>query len=78
LPPHIDCIERVGIGISQRASLDYFAGIRTAPSSRQRQCQWRLTIAERDRPTPAGWVEAWRGGRPSDRKERWYLDRRTD
>lgn len=78
LPPNIDCIERVGIGVSQRASLDYFAGIRTVPPSRKRQCQWRLTIDEKDRPTPAGWVEAWRGGRPSDRKERWYLDRRTD
>jgi len=78
LPPNIDCIERVGIGISQRASLDYFAGIRTVPPSRKRQCHWRLTIDEKDRPTPAGWVETWRGGRPSDRKERWYLDRRVD
>lgn len=78
LPRDIDCIERVGIGASQRASLDYFAGIRTVAPTRKRQCRWRLTIDEKDRPAPAGWIEAWRGGRPSDRKERWYLDRRAD
>ncbi len=79
LPQNIDCIERAaGIGTSQRASLDYFAGIRTVAPSRKRQCNWRLTVDATDRSPPAGWVETWHGGRPSDRKERWYLDRRVD
>lgn len=79
LPQDIDCIDRAaGIDASQRASLDYFSGIRTVAPSRKRQCHWRLTIDVIDRPAPIGWIEAWRGSRPSDRKERWYLDRRAD
>jgi len=78
LPQGSDCIERdTSLGTSQRASLDYFAGIRTVAPSRKRQCNWRLSIDANDRATPVGWIETWRGGRPSDRKERWYLDRRA-
>lgn len=78
LPQGIDCIERGELGLAQRASLDYFAGIRTvAPSSRQ-PCGWRLTVDNRRRASPPGWSEVWQGGRTSDRKERWYLDRRAD
>lgn len=77
LPQDIDCIDRTGIGISQRAALDYFAGIRTEAPARKRQCDWRLTIDDKDRPASAGWTEVWQGGRTSDRKERWYLDRRA-
>lgn len=79
LPPGIDCIEHRDFGAAQRASLDYFAGIRTAPpAARKQPCGFRLSIDGKDRTVPAGWVEIWHGGRTSDRKERWYLDRRTD
>jgi 4-amino-4-deoxy-L-arabinose transferase-like glycosyltransferase len=78
LPPEADCIERAEIGMAQRASLDYFAGIRTVAAGRKQQCGWRLSIKEKGRTLPAGWVEVWQGGRTSDRKERWYLDRRAD
>lgn len=79
LPANANCIERHGIGPAQRASLDYFAGIRTLPAGRgARQCDWRLTVADPGRVTPDGREEIWRGGRPSDRKERWYLDKRID
>lgn len=78
LPKDIDCIERADIGFAQRASLDYFAGIRTVAPSRTQTCSWRLTIDQKQRTTPDGWSEVWRGGRTSDRKERWYLDRRAD
>jgi len=64
--------------MAQRASLDYFAGIRTVAAGRKQQCGWRLSINEKGRTLPAGWVEVWQGGRTSDRKERWYLDRRAD
>lgn len=78
LPPTGECIERADIGMAQRASLDYFAGIRTVASSGNKVCNWRLTIQEKGRPAPQGWTEVWQGGRTSDRKESWYLDRRAD
>jgi 4-amino-4-deoxy-L-arabinose transferase-like glycosyltransferase len=76
LPQDIVCIARVGLGSAQRASLDYFAGIRTLPPSRGAHCDWRLVVDDRRRETPTGWVEHWQGHRPSDRNERWYLERR--
>jgi 4-amino-4-deoxy-L-arabinose transferase-like glycosyltransferase len=75
VPRDIDCIERVNLGPAQRAALDYFAGIRTAPAG-SAQCGWRLGIAQKQRAAPTGWSEVWRGGRPSDRREIWYLERR--
>ncbi len=79
LPADMDCVERAGLGPAQRASLDYFAGIRTIAAARGNHggpCNLRLTLGDTDRVTPPGWTEIWRGGRPSDRKERWYLERR--
>lgn len=78
LPKSVDCIERIGITTAHRASLDYFAGIRTVPVSRtaRSQCHWRLSTGDKNRKVPEGWTEYWRGQRPSDRDERWYLDKR--
>lgn len=78
MPGGSDCIERSNIGPAQRALLDYFAGIRTVVPSSSRNCGWRLSIGSKDRIVPAGWAEHWQGRRPSDRTERWYLDRRID
>lgn len=78
LPQGVDCIERQDIGHSQRASLDYFAAIRTVAPGRKPACSWRLSVAGTNREIAAGWEEVWQGGRTSDRKERWYLDRRAD
>jgi len=78
LPSGIDCIERDDLGFAHRASLDYFAGIRTVAPGRNQACGWRLSVAGTHRRIPTGWMEVWQGGRTSDRKERWYLDRRTD
>lgn len=77
LPPAGECIERADIGMAQRASLDYFAGIRTVAPGARKSCSWRLTVDEKNRNVPEGWTEVWQGGRTSDRKERWYLDRRA-
>lgn len=76
LPREVDCIERIDIGMAQRASLDYFVGVRTVAPGRKPQCGWRLSVREKGREVPEGWTEVWQGGRTSDRKERWYLDRR--
>jgi hypothetical protein len=77
LPAEIDCIERVSVSAAQRASLDYFAGIRTVPPTRKHTCSWRLVIVDsKDREITTGWQERWQGHRPSDRDERWYLDQR--
>lgn len=76
LPQKVDCLERVGIGVSQRASLDYFIGIRTTPPLRSRECNWRLVEGDNNLRAPDGWTERWQGHRPSDRKERWFLYQR--
>ncbi len=77
LPQQIDCIERVSVSVAQRASLDYFAGIRTELPARKRNCSWRLVIIDnKDREVTTGWQERWQGHRPGDRNERWYLDQR--
>lgn len=77
LPAGVDCIERDNVGPAQRVSLDYFAGIRTVAPVAQRPCNWRLSAGQRRPSPPEGWSEVWQGGRSSDRKERWYLDRRN-
>lgn len=74
LPPDSDCIARRGLGASQRASLDYFAGIRTQTTN---NCRWLLVQSHpRERP-PADWDKIWEGHRPGDRDEVWRLYRRN-
>jgi hypothetical protein len=74
LPASVDCLERINLGPAQRASLDYFAGLRTQPSGNL--CTWRLRVSDRNHQSPSGWETYWQGQRPSDRKDRWYLERR--
>ena len=78
IPADSGCIERSNFGSAQRASLDYFAGIRTVAATQKKQCLWRLTIDDRDYATPMGWTLVWQGNRPSDRKEKWFLERRIE
>lgn len=78
LPAGGGCIERDDVGTSQRASLDYFAGIRTVAPSENRRCQLRLVIGPKEREESIGWTEIWQDGRTSNRKERWYLELRAD
>ncbi|MDP3033240.1 MAG: hypothetical protein Q8N33_14290, partial [Rhodocyclaceae bacterium] len=76
LPQKVACLERVGIGASQRASLDYFIGLRTIPPTQTRECDWRLVAGDKNQKAPTGWTERWQGHRPSDRNERWFLYQR--
>jgi 4-amino-4-deoxy-L-arabinose transferase-like glycosyltransferase len=78
LPSSVDCIERGDIGPAQRASLDYFAGIRTEAPSEHRSCSWRIGIGQKESTVLSNWTEVWQGARTSNPKERWYLERRSD
>lgn len=73
LPASSGCIGREGLGPAHRAILDYFAGIRTIPAAKAAACDWRIVLASPGWEAPAGWRIVWTGGRPSDRKERWFL-----
>lgn len=71
------CIARGDLGLPQRASLDYFSGIRTVAGNRASDCRYLITQttpgAAKNLP---GWTlirEAWR---PGDKSERLRLYRR--
>lgn len=78
LPAQVDCIERIGINTTERASLDYFTGIHTMPPPAARNCHWRLVDGDKDRPPPAGWQIVWQGRRPLDRDNLWTLEQRKN
>jgi len=71
------CIVRQGLGLSQRASLDYFAGIRTVSRRQAADCAWMIVQttprAEKDL---TGWTLVRETARPGDKGERLRLYRR--
>lgn len=73
------CIARRGLGLAQRASLDYFNGIRTVGANRARDCRYLIMQttprAEHDLP---GWTLVRETSRPGDKSERLRLYRRSD
>ncbi|HEY9102911.1 hypothetical protein [Chitinimonas sp.] len=77
--PKQGCIASENLHPSQRAVLHYYLGVLTErrelnPNS---QCNWLLRQGgDETLSAPDGWVETWRGGRPGDRNERYYLYRR--
>jgi hypothetical protein len=79
LGPHPGCIARRGLGLAQRASLDYFDGIRTVSSSRSRNCRYLIAqatpLSEQDLP---GWTLLRETSRPGDKSERLRLYRRAE
>ncbi len=89
LPPSASCIAGRNIGYAQQVSLDYFAGIRTRPSSEgsersekagnpARACPLMLVQASSWPPSSEpGWKKLWEGHRPGDRSERFYLYQRA-
>ncbi|MBK9956058.1 MAG: hypothetical protein IPP18_13270 [Rhodocyclaceae bacterium] len=74
LPVDAGCVDRRGLGASQRASLDYFAGIRTRATDSK--CPWLLVQSHPREKPPADWAKVWEGRRPGDRDEIWRLYRR--
>ena len=78
MPDGASCIGRSGLGLPQRASLDYFAGIRTAsPRNGGRKCTLLLVQGPPREEAQPGWKKIWEGSRPGDRNERLRLYRRN-
>lgn len=81
--PAKGCVASQNVGVSQRALLDYFAGLKTrqierTPSAAQ-VCDtflWQGSVADAE-PLAAPWMNVWEGARPGDRKELYRLYRRA-
>ncbi len=73
------CIARRGLGLAQRASLDYFNGIRTVGASRNKDCRWLIaqTTPNAGKDLP-GWTLVRETARPGDKGERLRLYRRAE
>jgi 4-amino-4-deoxy-L-arabinose transferase-like glycosyltransferase len=74
LPKDAGCVARRGLGLPQRAMLDYFGSIRTRWQIGE--CQWLITQDNPDEASLAGWHQVWEGHRPGDRNERLRLYRK--
>lgn len=73
LPKSGACISAVDVSDSFLASLDYFQGVRTIPSSspESEKCTLLLMLGTPKEETAArigGWQKLWEGGRPGDRR----------
>lgn len=71
------CIARRNLGPAQRASLDYFDGIRTVSGSKSKECSYLIvqTSAASEKTLP-GWHLIMQTARPGDKIERLRLYRR--
>lgn len=81
LPNPADCVASRGLGESQRAVLDYFAGLRTRRLERlvTNDCGYMLTQSVQSTPTvedPTEWRMMWEGARPGDKVELFRLYQR--
>ena len=80
LPSQYQCISSRNLGETQRAMLEYYAGIITQRSDiiGTVDCNLLLILSRaKDHPSVGGdWEKIWEGSRPGDRIERYYLYRR--
>ena len=73
------CIARRGLGLAQRASLDYFDGIRTTGGAGARDCRYLIVqTTPRAEQQIDGWVLLRDAARPGDKGERLRLYRRAE
>ncbi len=82
LPADRRCIASLSLGESQRALLDYFAGVTTLryeASGSASTCDLLLTQGNTDGSgaMTSPWQLLWQGNRPGDRRERYRLYRRA-
>ncbi|MBC7779449.1 MAG: glycosyltransferase family 39 protein [Proteobacteria bacterium] len=82
LPQQYRCVASQTLGESQRALLDYFAGLKTRSVERSRAAAEECDVylwqgwAWDDEALSAPWVKVWEGARPGDRKELYRLYQR--
>ncbi len=77
LPGHYQCVASYGLGESERAMLEYYAGIRVRPleSTRMTSCDLLILGSGRDKVDAEPidrWRIAWDGVRPQDRPKEHY------
>jgi hypothetical protein len=82
LPKGFRCMSSIGLGDSQRAMLEYYAGIvtyREEVAQARRECDLMLTqgTVAQEPPVGNGWKKVWEGARPGDTKERLRLYKRV-
>lgn len=79
LGKYAGCIERRGLGLAQRASLDYFSGIRTVSQARAKNCDHAIVQTSRgsEKSLP-GWTLLLETSRPGEKVERLRLYQRND
>ena len=67
------CLQAAPLGLAERASIAYFAGVRFGEM--KENCPWLLAQGSRadEMPVPAGMRLVWEGHRPGDRSERFRL-----
>jgi 4-amino-4-deoxy-L-arabinose transferase-like glycosyltransferase len=77
IPPAAGCIASLSLGDSQRASMNYFSGLRFVPLGQvaAENCAWLLAQGTRnDEPViDLRWIMVWEGARPDDNDERLRL-----
>jgi 4-amino-4-deoxy-L-arabinose transferase-like glycosyltransferase len=82
VPKGSRCISSMGLGDSQRAMLEYYAGIVTQRGEipqPKRECDLLLTqgTAMQEPVVGGGWKKIWEGARPGDTRERFRLYKRA-
>src|SRR5215468_1344725 len=85
LPRDTSCVASKGLGESQRAMFDYYAGLttrRVESDPGARSCGWLLVQRHAGKPHPllpteTNWREVWQGARPGDNRESFHLYRAT-
>ena len=81
LPPQYKCISSRNLGESQRAMLEYYAGIITQRSDVSGTVDCNLLLIQgraKDQPSvDVDWEKIWEGSRPGDYNERYYLYQHT-
>ena len=84
LPRDASCVASKGLGESQRAMFEYYAGLttrRVESDPGARTCKWLLVQRQAGKPRPlpteTNWRGVWHGARPGDDRESFDLYRAT-
>jgi 4-amino-4-deoxy-L-arabinose transferase-like glycosyltransferase len=82
LPETYHCVASLGMGESERAMIEYYAGIQVLPleGHREQRCDLLLIGLEKryvDTDKRPAWTVLWEGGRPADRPKEHYTLYRT-